>query len=254
MYQVNRTEITDRTEPDRTDQMSSIHFWGGEIASTSFDLVIFSRGSAFKKTIDPSGFSAWSKITLRDGIPYWHYCNDPPVKGSECANIHSIWWNYEQIKGESQNMSQYHIFYFFIGPEEDCRAWSCQHEYSPVTGASTGRLSGSSSEWTMCYLADSPKLTTLYRASIPLAELTINGGGWSDYEEMRYDPYEECPGRVYSKKEFVDNYGSTLEWDMMSPGKILRRQMIGNTIVQNRSFLSPENINHLLDKYIETFM
>ena len=237
--------------------MSPIHLWGGNIWSTSFDLVIFSEGSVFKKTIDPSGFSTWSRITLEEGSQrlIWHYCDEHPVKGSECANIHSIWWNYEAIKRESKNMPQHHIFYFFIGPEDDCRAWSCQHEYSPKNGVSTGRLSGSSSVWTMCYLEDSHKLTTLYRGSIPLSELTINeDGSWSDDEEMRYDPYDEYPERVYSKKEFVDNYGSTLEWDMMSPEKLLRRQMIGNTISQNKQFLSHENINHLLDKYIETFM
>ena len=235
--------------------MSPIYMWGGDIGNTSFNLVIFSEGSVFKKTIDPSGFSAWSKITIKEGIPYWHYCDERPVKGSECANIHSIWWNYESIKTESENMPQHHILHFFVGPEEDCRAWSCQHEYSPETGVSTGRLSGSSSEWTMCYLGDSHKLTTLYKGSIPLSELTIKDvGRWSANEEMRCDPYDVLSETTYSKKDFVDYYGSTLEWDMYDPVKVLRRQMIGTTIAMNTHILSHKNINHLMDKYIETFM
>ena len=234
--------------------MSSINTWKGDPRGTSFNLVIFSEGTIFKKTIGPDGKSAWAKIVFEEGALNWSYCDwcPGPSPGSECANIHSLWWNLVPIKGEPTNRGQEgsHSLCFFIGPEEDCWAWSCQYNDSDST------CMWSTPNWSPCYLEDNPELCDLYRGSRPLTELSTLQSvvNCSDNEEKRCDPYDNSKERVYSKKDFVYHYGSTLEWDMMSPEKVLRRQMIGDTIAMNNSFLSHKNVNHLLDKYLETFL
>ena len=233
--------------------MSSINKWKGNLWSTSFNLVIFSEGTIFKKTIAPDGKSSWAKITLEDGTLNWVYCDwcPGPSPGSECANIHSLWWSLVPIKGEPTNRGQEgsHSLCFFVGPEEDCGAWSCQYNDSDST------CMWSTPNWSPCYLEDNPELCDLYRGSVPLTELgTLQRvDNCSDNEEKRYDPYDHEGGH-YSKKEFLNYYGSTLEWDMMNPEKVLRRQMIGDVIATNNRFLSHKSVNHLLDKYLETFL
>jgi hypothetical protein len=233
--------------------MSSPNQWKGNLWSTSFNLVIFSEGEIFKKTIGPDGKSAWAKIVFEEGALNWSYCDwcPGPSLGSECANIHSLWWNIVPIKGEPTNRGQEgsHSLCFFVGPEEDCWAWSCQYKDSNST------CMWSTPNWSPCYLEDNPELCNLYRGSVPLTELgTLQRvDNCSDNEEKRYDPYDHEGGH-YSKKEFLNYYGSTLEWDMVSPEKVLRRQMIGEVIATNNRFLSHKSVNHLLDKYLETFL
>ena len=71
------------------------------------------------------------------------------------------------------------------------------------------------------------------------------------YEEYRNDPFTN---EWYSKDEFIDYYGNTCFWDMLSPEKEAKRFMIETIIVRNRPYLSDDNVNHLLNKMIETFM
>jgi len=210
--------------------------------------VIFSKSKVFKKTVGSGGKSTWAKIVLEEGTLNWSYCEEWPEMGSECANIHSLWWNIAPIKWGPTNCDREktHGFCFFVGPEENCWAWSCQYNDSDST------CMWSSPNWSPCYLEDNPELCDLYRGSVPLTELCILHD-WSDNEEKRYDPYDHEGGH-YSKKEFLNYYGSTLEWDMVSPEKVLRRQMIGEVIATNNRFLSHKSVNHLLDKYIETFL
>ena len=70
-------------------------------------------------------------------------------------------------------------------------------------------------------------------------------------DEYRNDPFT---GEWYTKDEFIDYYGNTCFWDMLSPEKEAKRFMIETTIVRNREYLSDDNVNHLLNKMIETFM
>ena len=231
--------------------MSVINSWGGDLWSTSFDLVIFSRGKVFKKTIGPDGKSTWAKIFLRGGDLYWSYCGDSPEIGSECANIHSLWWNTVSItRGPARGGDGDHSLCFFVGPKDNCLAWSCQYK-----GSDSSCL-WSTPNWSPLIVDDLSESHELYWGSMPLTELGTLQNVDDPLEDggKRIDPYERRIATLYSKKEFSDYYGSTLEWNMMSPEKILKRQMIGTTIAENSHLLSQDGVNHLLDKYIETFL
>ena len=85
-------------------------------------------------------------------------------------------------------------------------------------------------------------------------------GDWS-LEEEEVEEVEEVETRIdpfnngdYTKKEFLSHYGDYLQWNMMSPEKILKRQLIGTIIADNNELLTTKNVNHLLDKIIETFL
>ena len=70
-------------------------------------------------------------------------------------------------------------------------------------------------------------------------------------EELREDPFD---GDLYTKKEFLDYYGTTLQWDFMSEEKTFKRGILGKWILENGSYMRPESTNYLLDKMIETFL
>jgi hypothetical protein len=68
---------------------------------------------------------------------------------------------------------------------------------------------------------------------------------------VREDPFD---GNLYTKKEFVDYYGTTLQWDFMSEEKTFKRAILGKWILENGSYMRPDATNYLLDKMIETFL
>ena len=70
-------------------------------------------------------------------------------------------------------------------------------------------------------------------------------------EELREDPFD---GGLYTKEEFVDYYGTTLQWDFMSEEKTFKRGILGKWILENGDYMRPEATNYLLDKMIETFI
>lgn len=69
--------------------------------------------------------------------------------------------------------------------------------------------------------------------------------------EYRYDPFDH--GR-YTKEEFFDYYRNFLLWDIMEPKKELHRAMIESMIDRGKNVLSSNEIIHLLDRMIETFV
>jgi len=69
--------------------------------------------------------------------------------------------------------------------------------------------------------------------------------------EVREDPFD---GNLYTKKEFLDYYGTTLQWDFMTEEKTFKRSILGKWIIDNGSYMRPEATNYLLDKMIETFL
>ena len=69
-------------------------------------------------------------------------------------------------------------------------------------------------------------------------------------EEVREDPFD---GGLYTKEEFVDYYGTTLQWDFMTEEKTFKRGILGKWILENGEYMRPEATNYLLDKMIETF-
>jgi hypothetical protein len=70
--------------------------------------------------------------------------------------------------------------------------------------------------------------------------------------EKREDPYNE--DSFFTKEQFIEYYGSTLEWDFMSPEKVFKRNIISLWIVDNGKYMQYQSVNHLLDKMIETFL
>lgn len=76
--------------------------------------------------------------------------------------------------------------------------------------------------------------------------------GYDDWDyEYRCDPFS---GEWFTKPEFVEYYGDSTLWDMVSPEKEAQRFMIETIIIRNRPLLSDKNMNHLLNKMIKTFM
>ena len=72
-----------------------------------------------------------------------------------------------------------------------------------------------------------------------------------DVEEYRQDPWNY---KYYTYNEFYGYYGRDLEWELQEPNKVLRRENINDMIFRYRKYLDQNNINHLLDKIIETFI
>lgn len=66
--------------------------------------------------------------------------------------------------------------------------------------------------------------------------------------EYRKDPYDN---EYYTKKEFIEYYNGTIEWDIMEPKLILKRELINNYIFKIDDIYVK---NYLLDKLIDTFM
>lgn len=74
---------------------------------------------------------------------------------------------------------------------------------------------------------------------------------YDDWVERRFDPFD---GGFYTKKEFYYCYGDNFFWNMMASNKWAERFMLETIIMRNRPLLSDANVNHLLDKMVETFM
>lgn len=83
------------------------------------------------------------------------------------------------------------------------------------------------------------------------AEAEERARGLFQEVEVREDPFD---GELYTKKEFVDYYGTTLQWDFMTEEKTFKRAVLGKWILDNGSYMRPEATNYLLDKMIETFL
>ena len=74
---------------------------------------------------------------------------------------------------------------------------------------------------------------------------------YDDWVERRFDPFD---GGFYTKKEFYYCYGDNFFWDMMASNKWAERFMLETILMRNRPLLSDVNVNHIIDKMVETFM
>ena len=87
---------------------------------------------------------------------------------------------------------------------------------------------------------------------IPQGEPSWDEPEFEEYiEEYRLDPMNN---ELYTEQEFYDYYGRGLEWELQHPFKTWRRTKINEMIFGYKDTLSDNNINHLLDKLIETFV
>lgn len=74
---------------------------------------------------------------------------------------------------------------------------------------------------------------------------------YDDWVERRFDPFD---GGFYTKKEFFYYYGDNTFWDMMALNKWAECFMLETILMRNRPILSDANVNHLLDKMVNTFV
>jgi hypothetical protein len=74
---------------------------------------------------------------------------------------------------------------------------------------------------------------------------------YDDWVERRFDPFD---GDFYTKKEFYYYYGDNIFWNMMASNKCAERFMLETILMRNRPLLSDVNVNHIIDKMVETFM
>lgn len=79
----------------------------------------------------------------------------------------------------------------------------------------------------------------------------ISKSNYFEIPELRIDPYDY---KLYTKEEFFEYYGRYLEWDIQHPDLIIRRKKINDMVFKYKNVLCTENVNHLLDKMIETFL
>lgn len=98
---------------------------------------------------------------------------------------------------------------------------------------------------------DVPKKDNMEDLKRKKAEAEERARGLFQEVEVREDPFD---GELYTKKEFLDYYGTTLQWDFMSEEKTFKRGVLGKWILDNGSYMRPEATNYLLDKMIETFL
>lgn len=98
---------------------------------------------------------------------------------------------------------------------------------------------------------DSPKKDNMEDLKKKKEQAEERARGLFQEVEVREDPFD---GNLYTKKEFVDYYGTTLQWDFMTEEKTFKRAVLGKWILDNGSYMRKEATNYLLDKMIETFL
>ena len=124
---------------------------------------------------------------------------------------------------------------------------------SDVTSVASLSSSSSSSSYT----TTSSSYTSTSDSSYT-TETSVESEDWpepdedyDDWVERRFDPFD---GGFYTKKEFYQCYGDHIFWNMNSSNKWAERFMLETIIMRNRPLLSDANVNHILDKMIDTFM
>ena len=125
---------------------------------------------------------------------------------------------------------------------ETPRSLSDSDVTSSSSETSTGTLSESS------HTSDSTYTT---ESSVDSEDWPEPDEDYDDWVERRFDPFD---GGFYTKKEFQSYYGDSIFWNMMASNKWAERFMLETIIIRNRPLLSDANVNHLLDRMIDTFM
>jgi len=125
---------------------------------------------------------------------------------------------------------------------------------SDVTSVASSTTSSSynttSSSTTSSYTSDS-SYTTESSFDSEAEDWPEPDEDYDDWVERRFDPFD---GGFYTKKEFFYYYGDNFFWNMNASNKWAERFMLETIIMRNRPLLSDVNVNHIIDKMVETFM
>jgi hypothetical protein len=140
-----------------------------------------------------------------------------------------------------------------------CSEWETASETSSVSDGLSMSSSYSDDITVSAHSSDTGSYNTTDSDSsyVPESSSSDSSEEWGyekDYQwdyEYRCDPFT---GSWYTQHDFVAYYGDSTFWDMLSPEKEADRFMIENLLIRNRPLLSDDNVNHLLDALLDTFM
>ena len=219
----------------------NIQRWDGDCNTLDENLVVFSHKVFNRKNQD------WMVFSRKDGVFQWVYTDDEPSYDSEnppvMMDINSINWNFSVYNDEGvKELTEVTMIarindvvdYIWIVNWDGLQAVLIPHEEA-IGDIHYFKFHNTYNLTELKY----DRSTTIFdRKSAKI--------------EKREDPYDE--DSFFTKEQFVEYYGSTLEWDFMSPEKVFKRNIISMWIVDNGKYMQYQSVNHLLDKMIETFL
>lgn len=265
-------------------KLDSLKQHSGYYLDPEANLVSFGDG-IYKKTYDQFGNSVWTVLLNKYRAVGWYHVDSPfvhtdeggppklvSIDGKRTCPMYPA--TYSDFYGD-KNIS---FFKYFASSQEKETVMLFLHDDGELIATmhpefQAGTIAGSSNRWTP-YDEDSDdaeELMEKFFASKGISELPFLNPtkdtdylpippGDSSWDEPEFDDYIEeyrpdpMNNRLYTEKEFYDYYGRGLEWELQHPLKTWKRTHINNMIYEFNGTLSDNNINHLLDKLIETFV
>ena len=217
----------------------NIQYWDGNYA-TFENMVVFSHKVFIKKDLK------WMVFSRKDGVFQWVHTDDEPSYDSEdppvMMKINYIKWNFSVFNDEG--VKEYTEVTMIAGINDVEYIWIVNWDGLQAVLIPHEEAIGDFHEYGFH--------NTFNLSELKYDQSTTIFDHKSSKIEKREDPYNvDC---FFTKEQFVEYYGSTLEWDFMNPKNVFKRNMIGLWIVDNGKHLPCQSVNHLLDKMIETFL
>jgi len=231
----------------------------------------------------------WLKLE-RDNVLYWTKSLDGPQIGAEVSNIDCIWFSNERWSIQENDDVE---LQFWMGLPEcplllectvirDTKSFSrgVQFIHKAFTQGQSRDNPIKMNDLSGWNIIENPHdlILDIYHSSQPLKGVgVLNEPGNTEWEVVPEEEEEEeeekeeewtedpnyddwCEKREdpfdynwYTQKEFMNYYGSLIQWSMVDPRKVIKRKMIGDIVALNGKYLHHMNVNHLLDKYMDTF-
>lgn len=235
----NLQQLKSNLQAKMNNNSDYLQYWDGN-NDTFENMVVFSHKVFIKKD------KKWMVFSRKDGVFQWVHTDDEPSYDSEnppvMMEIDYIKWNFSVFNHENgKELTEVtmisgddYIEYIKIIKWDGIQAVIIPHEEA-IGDIHYFKFHNTYNLHELKY----DQSTTIFDSK-------------SSKIEKREDPYNV--GSFFTKEQFVEFYGSTLEWDFMSPEKVFKRNMIRDLIVDNGKDLPYQSVNHLLDKMIETFL
>lgn len=267
-------------------KLDSLKQLSGYYLDPDAKLVSFGDG-IYKKTYDQFGNSVWTVLLNKYRAVGWYHVNSPFVNTGEDELVSPKLVSIDGYRTCPMYPATYSDFYkdknisffkYFTSSEEKEKIMLFLHDDGELIATMNPDFqeetaAGPRNFWKH-YIEgsdDSEELMDMFFASKGISELPfLNPTTDTDYkpipsghpswddpeleeynEEYRHDPMNN---KLYTEQEFYEYYGRGLEWDLQHPLKVWRRTKINDMIFKYRNTLNDNNINHLLDKLIETFV